>query len=74
MKLIDVVHRLIDERFASLRKIGTVTAIVGTKVTVTVDNGSMTLPRMAHYSPTVGDKVHVDCLISGSWIVVGKPA
>lgn len=75
MRLIDVIQRIIDQRFAELRRVGQVTAIVGTKVTVSLPGGgTMTLPRMAHYTPTVGDKVHIDCTLSGSWIVVGKPA
>jgi hypothetical protein len=68
VRLIDVLARLIEEALASRRKVGTVTAIVGTKVRVTVDNGSVDLPRLASYTPTVGDVVQIDAMVSGSWL------
>jgi hypothetical protein len=74
MRRIDVMARMIEEAFAARRKSGTVTAIVGTKVRVTVDNGSMDLPRLASYTPTVGDVVQIDAMVSGSWLVIGKAA
>jgi hypothetical protein len=74
VRLIDVLARLIEEALASRRKVGTVTAIVGTKVRVTVDNGSVDLPRLASYTPTVGDVVQIDAMVSGSWLVLGKAA
>lgn len=74
MRRVDAIQRMIDERLAGLRKVGTVTAIVGTKVRVTVDNGSMDLPRLASYTPTVGDNVQIDAILSGSWLVLGKTA
>jgi hypothetical protein len=33
----------------------------------------MDLPKLASYSPTVGDVVLIDAMVWGSWIVLGKP-
>lgn len=74
MRRIDALTILLDELLSSRRKSGTVTAIVGTKVRVTVDNGSVDLPRLASYTPTVGDVVQIDAMVSGSWLVLGKAA
>jgi hypothetical protein len=49
---------------------GKVTAISGAKVVVTVDNASMTLPKIRAYTPTVGDVVIVAAR-PGSWFVIG---
>lgn len=75
MRLIDALTLRLEEMLARSRKTGTVTAVLAgspPKVRVTVDNGSMDLPRMASYTPTVGDVVLIDA--RGSWIVIGKPA
>ncbi len=77
MRLIDALTLRLEQMLASRRKTGTVTAILAgppPKVRVAVDNGSMDLPRMASYTPTVGDVVLIDAMILGSWIVLGKPA
>jgi hypothetical protein len=74
MRSVDVIVRLIDEILAGRRKSGTVTAIVGTKVRVTVDSGSVDLPRLASYTPTVGDVVQIDAMVTGAWLVIGKAA
>lgn len=66
----------IEQRFAelllTLRRTGIVTGTSGTKVIVTVGAGSMTLNRLASYTPTNGDSV----IIQGPppYIVIGKPA
>jgi hypothetical protein len=49
---------------------GTVTATSGSKVTVAVDNASMTLPKIRAYTPTVGDTVIIAAR-PGSWFVIG---
>jgi len=72
--LSEAVAQAVAELRAQLRKTGKVTAIVGNKVRVTVDNGSLDLPRLASYTPTVGDVVQIDATQVGSWLVLGKPA
>jgi ribosomal protein L21E len=72
--LIDVLWQRLEELFAAQKKQGTVTAIVGTKVDVTVDGSVMRLPRYKHYTPTVGDVVDIDASRRGAWIVLGTPA
>jgi hypothetical protein len=75
MRRIDALTLKLEQMFASRRKVGTVTGTSGTKVVVTVDGASMTLPRLASYTPvTVGDVVQIDAMVSGSWLVIGKPA
>lgn len=67
-----------EERLAQLRdsllRVGTVAGTSGTKVVLTVEGQSMTLPRLTSYSPVNGDVVLVLCLKPGAWFVVGKPA
>lgn len=55
------------------RRTATVTGTSGTSVIVSIDGGAMTLPRLASYTPTVGDVVHIDCAGDG-WLVIGKTA
>jgi hypothetical protein len=68
----------IEEQLArfrdSLLRIGTVTGTSGTKVVLTIEGQSMTLPRSTAYTPVNGDVVWVFCLKPGAWFVVGKPA
>jgi len=73
-ELAAAVQAMVDQRLAARRKTGTVLSISGTKVVVSVDGGSPLLPRYAHYTPTVGDTVQVDALMTGAWIVTGKTA
>jgi hypothetical protein len=75
VKRIDALTLKLEQLLASRRKVGTVTGTSGTKVVVTVDGAPMTLPRLASYTtPTAGDSVIIDAMVSGSWIVLGKPA
>lgn len=74
MRRVEALTILLDELLSSRRKTGTVTGTSGTKVVVLVEGGSMTLPRLASYTPTVGDVVQIDAMVSGSWLVIGKPA
>ncbi len=72
-------HVAIDAALAELRrsarKTGTVTGTSGTKVVVTVEGASLTLPRLASYTtPTAGDVVIIDAMQPGAWYVAGKPA
>lgn len=60
-----------DAQLPTTYAVGTVTAIASPKVTVTVRGGSKSLPRLASYSPTVGDSVLVAC-VPGAWVVLGK--
>ncbi|GAA3877716.1 hypothetical protein GCM10022243_48070 [Saccharothrix violaceirubra] len=71
-------HAAIDIALAELRRsaraTGTVSGTSGTKVVVAVSGGTLTLPRLASYTPTVGDVVVIDTLQPGAWLVLGKPA
>lgn len=74
MDLPEAVAQAIAElRSSQLRKTGKVTAIVGNKVAVDILDSNITLPKYAHYSPTVGDVVIIDCTDPNAWIVNGKP-
>jgi hypothetical protein len=59
----------------NLWKTGTVsgTQTSPARVFVTVQNGSLTLPRLASYAPTNGDTVLIAATPIG-WIVLGKIA
>jgi type IV secretory pathway VirB6-like protein len=70
----DAIEIRIEQALANRRMEGKVTAIVGNKVAVAVNNGSLTLPRLASYAPAVNDIVHIDAMITGSWLVIGKSA
>lgn len=72
MELPDAVEKRLAELVEELRKVGTVTSTNGTQVTVTVQGASLTLPRLASYTPTIGDVV----IIQGPapYLVLGKPA
>jgi hypothetical protein len=61
------------DRARSPRMIGTVSGTSGTKVVVVVNGQTLTLPRLASYTPTPGDIVHVDTAGDG-WLVLGKSA
>lgn len=79
MNTADAINRKFDElRESLMRKTGTVTATSApspaptTFVVVTVDDVSMTLPRLASYTPTLNDKVQID--VAGGWLILGKVA
>jgi hypothetical protein len=75
MKLGTAILNAIERHLSGLtRKVGTVTGTSGTKVIVTVDGNSVTIPRLASYTPVVvGDIVHIDTT-GDSWLVLGKSA
>lgn len=74
MKLADAIAAAIDRAVARrIRRAGTVTGTSGTKVIVTVAGSSLTLPRLASYTPVVGDTVHIDTA-GNSWLIIGKSA
>lgn len=52
---------------------GTVTAIAGPQVVVTVAGTPLTLSRFTWYAPTVGDVVQILVTTAG-WLVLGKVA
>jgi hypothetical protein len=70
--------KVIDDRFTVLRNgivaTGTVSGTSGNKVVCTVQNQSLTLPRLSSYTPTVGDVVVILTAAPGAWLVLGKPA
>lgn len=61
------------ELLAATWRSGTVSGTSGTKVVVAVQGGSMTIPRLASYTPTIGDAVLIAATPIG-WIVLGKSA
>lgn len=73
MDLVEAVAGALAELRQSLRKSGTVTAVSGSRVQVTVEGGQMWLPYYDHYVPTNGDVVTIDSSLPGAWIVLGKP-
>lgn len=74
MSLADAITRFVRAEVARrIRRTGTVSGTSGTKVIVAVDGSSMTLPRLASYTPTVGDIVLIDAAGDG-WVVLGKTA
>jgi hypothetical protein len=61
------------ELIAATWRTGTVSGTSGTKVVVLVQGGSMTIPRLNSYTPTVGDVVWIAATPNG-WMCLGKPA
>lgn len=55
-------------------QIGNVTGTSGSQVVVSLRGATVTLPRLASYTPTVGDAVIVLPIVNGQKIVLGKPA
>lgn len=74
MDIAAAIEQRMNELRDSLRKVGTVTGTSGQKVVLLVEGSTMTLPRMAHYTPVIGDVVVIDATKPGAWIVNGKPA
>lgn len=68
----DAVAELLNQLRDSLRLVGTVSGTSGTKVLVTVRGSLLTLPRLAFYTPTVGDVVQIQG--PAPWVVLGKIA
>ncbi|MFC0546939.1 hypothetical protein [Kutzneria chonburiensis] len=70
--------KALDDRLNALRDnlvtTATVSGTSGTKVIVTMQGASLTLPRLTSYTPTVGDVVIVLTAFPGAWLVLGKPA
>jgi hypothetical protein len=74
VNIAEAVARVLDQALSARRKVGTVTGVSGTRVIVAVQGGSLTLPRLASYTPTTGDIVHIDATVPGAWLVIGKTA
>ena len=74
MDLARAVQQAVTEALAACRKVGTVSTFTANRVVVTVNGGTMTLPRMTHYSPTIGDVVQIDATVPDAWVVLGKVA
>lgn len=68
----DALEERLAEIVRSLRKTGVVTGTSGTKVIVTVGGASMTLPRLATYTPVVSDVVNI--IGPPPYLVLGKTA
>lgn len=74
MDLGKAIAQALAEALAACRKVGTVTGTSGTKVVVLVNGGSMTLPRLESYTPTIGDVVQIDATVRDAWLILGKVA
>ncbi|GAA1961812.1 hypothetical protein [Amycolatopsis minnesotensis] len=74
MRIAEAIARVVDQALAARRKVGTVTGVSGNRVIVSVQGGSLTLPRLASYTPTTGDIVHIDASVPGAWLVLGRSA
>lgn len=74
-ELAAAVQQAVADAVDNLIRVGTVTAIPAPKVTVTIaGGGSVTLPRNAAYTPTVGDTVQILCARRGGWFILCKIA
>lgn len=66
-----------DQRLADAGQqfcVGQVSAVVGNQVTVTtLGGGSMTIPRLATWTPTISDVV-VIAMTPAGWVALGKIA
>lgn len=70
------VEQALDDRLTEatqLFRVGQVSAIVGTKITVSLAGAARTIPRLASWTPAVGDYVVVAVTPAG-WIALGKIA
>ncbi|MCF7550963.1 hypothetical protein [Pseudonocardia sp. WMMC193] len=71
----DLLNTTLDDRTdtgTGAWAVGAVTEIVSaTRVKVTVRGGTKTLPRLAGYTPTVGDTALIAC-VPGAWCLIGK--
>jgi hypothetical protein len=73
MKLEQAVDSRINDAAERFR-VGQVSAVIGNKITVTTSGGgSPTVPRLATWTPLVGDVV-VLALTPAGWIALGKIA
>ncbi|WP_394621308.1 hypothetical protein JNUCC0626_20085 [Lentzea sp. JNUCC 0626] len=68
----DALAELLAQLRESLRLVGTVSGTSGTRVLVNVRGSVLTLPRLASYSPIVGDVVHIQG--PAPYLVLGKTA
>lgn len=71
---IAILNRIREAVDAVRSKVGVVqTYSAPTMLTVLVNGTTVTLHRLASYTtPVNGDKVLVDCSVSGQWVVLGK--
>lgn len=69
--------QIIEQRLAEVGDrscTGQVSAVVGNKLTVSTTGGaSMTIPRLATWTPAIGDLV-VIVKTPGGWVAIGKIA
>jgi hypothetical protein len=54
-------------------RVGQVSAVVGNQVTVSLSGSNRTIPRLATWTPVIGDIVLV-ALTPAGWIALGKIA
>ena len=73
LSLADVITRAAQDAETTELVAGEVTGTNGVKVVVEVSGGSMTLPRLASYTPATGDQVIIATSQIG-WLVLGKVA
>jgi hypothetical protein len=66
----EIQHQIADA--AERHRIGQVSAVVGSKLTVTTSGGaSITIPRLTTWTPVAGDIVLLAITPAG-WIAIGK--
>jgi hypothetical protein len=58
---------------AERHRVGQVSAVVGNQVTVSLSGSNRTIPRLATWTPVIGDIVLV-ALTPAGWIALGKIA
>jgi len=69
----DALEARLQAIVAALWKTGVVSGTSGTKVVVTIEGGSITIPRLSSYTPTVADVVIIAGR-PGAMFVLGKIA
>jgi len=67
----ELTQRLARGREAQRPVTGTVTAVDGALVTVTLGGAPVELPYLSHYTPTVGDTVVLLWLGTSAAVVIG---
>lgn len=65
------IDQRLQQQADSMWAVGTVTAITGTVLTVSMNGASLQLHKLASYSPMVGDVVQIACP-PGRPFVLGK--
>lgn len=73
MRLSDAITETVAASGQVSMATGEVVGVAAPKVVVSVGGGDLLLPRLGHYTPTVGDVVLI-LLSPAGWLVIGKVA